>query len=178
MTKHHLAAVLLAAAIAPAALAQDAPPYTLTANVNLVSDYYFRGLTQTWGKPAIQGGFDFAHASGFYAGVWGSNVSGKQFAGGSMELDLYGGYNFKIGEDFTLGAGAIYYYYPGADTDRHTRPQQGHGGSSGRTHFLTQHRGVPQPWQATERRRTPSTATIPRKGDHEIRNRDHQAVQA
>ena len=81
---------LFAAAVAPAAVAQDAPAYTLTANVSLASDYYFRGLTQTWGKPAIQGGFDFAHGSGFYAGVWGSNVSGKQFAGGSMELDLYG----------------------------------------------------------------------------------------
>ena len=42
------------------------PSYTLSANVFLVSDYFFRGITQTWGKPAIQGGFDFVHDSGIY----------------------------------------------------------------------------------------------------------------
>ena len=93
------------------------PPYSLTANVFLVSDYYFRGITQTWGKPAIQGGFDFVHDSGVYLGTWASNVSGNQFAGGSMEWDFYGGYNYKINDDFTLGAGLYYYYYPGANND-------------------------------------------------------------
>jgi uncharacterized protein (TIGR02001 family) len=108
---------MLAAATFPtAALAQDSP-LSLSANVNLVSDYYFRGLTQTWHNPAIQGGFDAAHSSGLYAGVWASNVSGKQYAGGSMETDLYAGYNYKLNEDVTLGAGLIYYWYPGANVD-------------------------------------------------------------
>jgi uncharacterized protein (TIGR02001 family) len=111
-----IAAGVCAAAFAPnAAVAQDlAPPYTLSANVYLVSDYYFRGLTQTWHEPAIQGGFDFAHSSGFYVGTWASNVSSKQFPGGSMEWDFYGGYNHKLSDDVTIGAGGIYYYYPGA----------------------------------------------------------------
>ena len=91
------------------------PSYTLTANVFLVSDYFFRGLTQTWGKPAIQGGADWVHESGAYLGTWASNVSGNQFAGGSMEWDFYGGYNYKINDDFTVGAGLYYYYYPGAN---------------------------------------------------------------
>jgi len=91
------------------------PSYTLSANVFLVSDYFFRGLTQTWGKPAIQGGFDWVHESGAYLGTWASNVSGNQFAGGSMEWDFYGGYNYKINDDFTVGAGLYYYYYPGAN---------------------------------------------------------------
>lgn len=94
------------------------PPYTLSANVYLASDYFFRGITQTWGKPAIQGGFDFVHDSGIYLGTWGSNVSGNQFSGGSMEWDLYGGYNYKLNDDITLGAGALYYYYPGANFDK------------------------------------------------------------
>src|SRR5215468_8496898 len=50
------------------------PPYTLSANVFLVSDYFFRGLTQTWRKPAIQGGADFVHDKGIYLGTWASNV--------------------------------------------------------------------------------------------------------
>jgi len=93
------------------------PPYSLTANVFLVSDYFFRGLSQTWGKPAIQGGADFVHDSGVYLGTWASNVSGNQYAGGSMEWDFYGGYNYKINDDWTVGAGLYYYYYPGANND-------------------------------------------------------------
>jgi uncharacterized protein (TIGR02001 family) len=100
---------------APAVLAPPASPYTFTANVNAVTDYYFRGLTQTWGQPAIQGGFDASHTSGLYAGFWASNVSGNQFAGGSLETDWCGGYSHKLNDDFTLGAGLIYYWYPNAN---------------------------------------------------------------
>jgi uncharacterized protein (TIGR02001 family) len=101
-------------------LAEDAPkpPYTLSANVFLVSDYFFRGITQTWGKPAIQGGFDFSHQTGIYLGTWASNVSGNQYAGGSMEWDLYGGYLYKLNDDVSLGGGVLYYYYPGASTSK------------------------------------------------------------
>jgi len=99
--------------------AEDAkPPYSLSSNVYLVSDYLFRGQTQTWGKPGIQGGFDFAHQSGLYAGTWATNVSGNQFAGGSMELDLYAGYNGKLSEDIGYSAGLLYYYYPGANYNK------------------------------------------------------------
>lgn len=114
---------LIGFALAPSlALAEDPPKpsYTLSANVYLVSDYLFRGLTQTWGKPAIQGGFDFVHESGVYVGTWASNVSGNQFPGGSMEWDLYGGYNYKLNDDITLGAGVLYYYYPGANFQKST----------------------------------------------------------
>lgn len=123
MKKSTAAAACAAILFPSAALAQD-PPYSLTSNVSLVSDYYFRGLTQTWGEPAVQGGADFTHGSGLYAGIWGSNVSAKQFAGGTLELDFYGGYNFKLGEDITLGVGGIYYYYPGADTEEAGLPSE------------------------------------------------------
>ena len=83
-----IASVLLAALAAPAmaqtaapAAAESAPAAApaaapaLTANIGLVSDYVFRGLTQTNGRPAIQGGIDYAHSSGFYVGTWLSNIS-------------------------------------------------------------------------------------------------------
>lgn len=77
---------------APAA--EPAPPYTLAYNVGLYSQYIFRGLTQTDGSPAIQGGVDFTHSSGFYLGAWASNISwledGGNYQGFSLELDLYG----------------------------------------------------------------------------------------
>lgn len=116
-------ALLLAGVIAvPAALVSTsamadapAPSYTLTSNVSLVSDYYFRGQSQTWHKPALQGGIDFNHESGFYAGLWGSSISGKFINEGSLELDYYGGYNGKITDDFGYTFGLYGYYYPGAD---------------------------------------------------------------
>jgi uncharacterized protein (TIGR02001 family) len=125
LSKKMIAAPLIAFA-AMSAFAEEAPkvseapkpPYTLSANVFLVSDYFFRGITQTWGKPAVQGGFDFAHETGIYLGTWASNVSGNQYPGGSMEWDLYGGYNYKATDDITIGAGVIYYYYPGANLDK------------------------------------------------------------
>ena len=93
-------------------------PYSLTANVGLVSDYYFRGLTQTWHDPALQGGADLSHSSGLYAGLWGSSVSGNQYPNGSgLELDYYFGYNGKISDDFGWTVGGYGYFYPGAETN-------------------------------------------------------------
>jgi uncharacterized protein (TIGR02001 family) len=96
----------------PAMLAQS--PHTLSGNVALVGDYRFRGLSQTYTQPAIQGGVDYAAATGAYLGAWGSNVSGNQFLnGGSLELDLYGGYRWTAGK-VGLDLGTQYYWYPRA----------------------------------------------------------------
>jgi uncharacterized protein (TIGR02001 family) len=105
---------------APApAPAPAAPDNTLTANVGLFSEYIFRGLAQTGGKPAVQGGFDYAHASGFYLGTWASNISCLEDFGAyersSLEWDFYGGYKntFPGSEDWNYDVGLLYYYYPG-----------------------------------------------------------------
>lgn len=79
MNKTLLSAALAATCILPQlALAQSAPasPHTLTGNLGFVTDYRFRGISQTFEQPAIQGGIDYSHASGFYAGTWASNVYG------------------------------------------------------------------------------------------------------
>ncbi|MCE5182126.1 MAG: TorF family putative porin [Betaproteobacteria bacterium] len=103
---------------APVAAAAPASPHTITTNVNLVSEYRFRGIDQTWGQPALQGGVDYAHADGWYAGLWGSNVSGNSYPGGSLELDYYAGYNGKISDDLGWTAGGYGYYYPGANFNK------------------------------------------------------------
>jgi uncharacterized protein (TIGR02001 family) len=107
-----------AQAAAPAAAPAPTPEYTFTGNLGLVSDYRFRGISQTFKQPAIQGGFDFSHtASGIYLGNWNSNVnSGAGFPGGSIEMDFYGGWKHSWG-DFGLDLGGIYYYYPGTDAN-------------------------------------------------------------
>src|SRR5256885_17137169 len=76
MRKSILSVSVAAALLVPGlAAAQAAAPSPLTGNATLISDYRFRGISQTYQKPAFQGGFDYAHASGLYAGNWNSNVS-------------------------------------------------------------------------------------------------------
>jgi uncharacterized protein (TIGR02001 family) len=94
---------------------EPASPHTLSGNINLTSDYIFRGVSQTQNGPAIQGGFDYAHASGFYVGTWASNVDWVSLGykeDSSMEIDLYGGFRGTAG-DFGYDLGVITYYYPG-----------------------------------------------------------------
>ena len=111
-------AASVAHAQAPAA-APATPEHTLTGNVGLYSEYLFRGIAQTAGKPAIQGGFDYAHSSGLYLGTWATNISWLQDFGAytrsSLEWDFYGGYKstFPGSDDFTYDVGVLYYYYPG-----------------------------------------------------------------
>jgi hypothetical protein len=103
--------------MAQTAAAPAASEHTLTGNLAIVSDYRFRGISQTFGgsnfwAPAIQGGIDYSHASGFYVGNWNSNVSGTQYPNGSsIEMDFYGGWK-GTWDDFGLDVGTIYYYYP------------------------------------------------------------------
>jgi uncharacterized protein (TIGR02001 family) len=107
--------VTVSAQTAPAATPE---PPALTGNFGLFSEYRFRGISQTFMKPAIQGGFDYAHSSGIYLGNWNSNVnSGAGYPGGNLEMDFYGGWK-KTWGDWGLDLGGIYYYYPGTDSSR------------------------------------------------------------
>lgn len=115
MKKLIIAVAVMGAFAGSMAHAEDAvPEHSFTGNLSVVSDYRFRGVSQTFKQPAVQGGFDYAHSSGFYVGNWNSNVSGNSFTDGSIEMDLYGGYKFNITPDITADVGALYYYYPGA----------------------------------------------------------------
>jgi uncharacterized protein (TIGR02001 family) len=108
-------ALAAAAAFAPGIAGAQAASSPLTGNFTLATDYRFRGISQSFGLPAVQGGIDWAHASGFYLGNWNSSVSGNQYPNGaSLEMDFYGGYKFPLGADITLDVGGILYYYPGA----------------------------------------------------------------
>ena len=120
MKKSLIALSLIGAFAAPAAVqvaaaAEEASPHTITGNMTLATSYRFRGIDQTYGKPTLQGGIDYSHASGLYLGNWNSNVSsGAGFPDGNLEMDFYGGYRTSFG-DIGLDVGAIYYYYPGSD---------------------------------------------------------------
>lgn len=104
---------LLITALAAAAALPGLASAQVAGNIGLVSDYRFRGISQTFLEPAIQGGFDYSHSSGFYLGNWNSNVSGLVYTDGTIEMDLYGGYRFPAGP-VTLDVGLLQYLYPGA----------------------------------------------------------------
>ena len=109
------AKTLLAGALS--SVATIATAEDISANVGLASDYMFRGVSQTDNQMALQGGFDWAHASGFYIGTWASNVDSNFFGGAQdpqLEVDLYAGYGAEIGA-FSYDLGVLGYFYPGAD---------------------------------------------------------------
>ncbi len=112
-----LAATVLAgsAFMASPAFAQDEtdPPsdFTITGNAAIVSDYRFRGLSLSGGDPAIQGGINVNHASGFYVGTWASSLE-EDLGYGSMELDVFAGFTTELTSGLVADIGVLYYVYP------------------------------------------------------------------
>jgi uncharacterized protein (TIGR02001 family) len=110
------------ALVAFPASAQDTTPpgaFTITGGAAVVTDYRFRGISQTDKKFAVQGTLGVSHASGFYATVWGSSIDDYVAHGSDQEIDLIGGWR-KTYDGTTVDVGVLYYYYPGsagANTD-------------------------------------------------------------
>ena len=113
--KHVLALALPTVLVAHATFAQ------VSGNAALVSDYLFRGLSQTWGQPALQGGVD-VDADRWHAGAWTSNVSRNSYPGGGMEVDLFGDVGLFARGDWSARAGLYGYFYPGANLDHVRQP--------------------------------------------------------
>lgn len=100
------------------AMAAEEAEHSLSANVGMTSNYIFRGISQTGGDAAIQGGLDYSHRSGVYLGTWASNVGWLEdyqgYTKGNMEIDVYGGFRNSIGDTgLSYDVGAIQYIYPG-----------------------------------------------------------------
>ena len=107
------AALALTAFSAPAyAQDEEASDLTISGGAEVVSDYRFRGFSQSTEDFAIQGTISATHSSGLYVGTWGSSIG---FAGGT-EIDVYGGYKTEIVPGVTADIGATYYIYPNAPT--------------------------------------------------------------
>lgn len=102
-----------ALALSTPMVAQAESPHTFSANVGLFTDYMFRGISQTSGNPAVQGGFDYSYDTGsfadLYAGIWASNIAFD----GSVEADYYGGATGEFGNGISWDVGGLFYDYPG-----------------------------------------------------------------
>lgn len=112
-TKTVAGALLLAATATPAFARDEAAapePITITGSATVVSDYRFRGFSQTNEEATIQGGFTVTHESGAYVGTWGSGIG---FANGT-EIDVFAGFAKQVTSGVTFDIGATMYLYPGA----------------------------------------------------------------
>jgi uncharacterized protein (TIGR02001 family) len=112
-----LSSLVLSSAVLAQAKAPE-PDYTLSYNLGAVTDYRYRGISQTGGHPALQGGIDFAHKSGFYLGTWASTIHWIKDSSnngvsvkGPVEIDLYGGYKHSINDTFSFDVGGLEYWY-------------------------------------------------------------------
>ena len=116
--------VLAAVAVSGSAFAQTKAPepdYTLSYNAGLVTDYRYRGLSQSARDPALQGGVDYAHKNGVYAGAWASTITwikdsstvAPSTAKGPIEIDLYGGYKGAFNDNVSYDVGVLQYWYAG-----------------------------------------------------------------
>lgn len=106
------------------ALAEEAGEWS--GSVDLVSDYVFRGISQNNRDIALQAGIEYQHPGGFYAGVWGSNVSwlsdGTDDVSNSLEFDGYIGWRSELDSGIGLDFGVVQYHYPGDYPAGFTRP--------------------------------------------------------
>ena len=96
--------------------AAAASPFTITGGAAIVSQYRFRGLSQSDNKPVAQATFTIAHSSGFYLSTWGSSANGNNAVNiGGTEIDVYGGYTHALGKSGVTFDGGLYgYIYPGS----------------------------------------------------------------
>ena len=99
-------------AAAPAAAVDLGSGFSVGGGATLVSDYRFRGISQTDKRFAVQGTFTLSHSSGFYATWWGSSIDDYIASGSDAENDLIFGYK-KTFKSTTIDGGVLYYYYPG-----------------------------------------------------------------
>ena len=104
------AATVAALAVPAVSLAADS---SVAFNASVVTDYRYRGISQTRLKPAVQGGVDFT-AGAFYLGGWASTIKWIKDGGGdaNVEIDLYGGYKGEISKGLGYDIGLLTYQYP------------------------------------------------------------------
>jgi uncharacterized protein (TIGR02001 family) len=122
-----LATALAAGLLPTLAQADDGP---LSFNVGAVSDYRYRGISQSQLGPAVQGGADYAQGP-FYAGTWLSTIkwvedtgrqAGVSTGNAPVEWDLYGGVKGEFAKDFSYDVGLLAYVYLGEDFGNLTPP--------------------------------------------------------
>ena len=117
MKNKQMAVAVLALLASSGSVWADEPPpeHQLSYNASVVTDYRYRGISQSRLDPALQGGLDYTHTpTGLYAGTWLSTIKWTKDAGGdgNVEWDIYGGKRGDLGNGVSYDVGGLYYFYP------------------------------------------------------------------
>src|SRR5690606_11997096 len=96
-------------------------PHSVSGNISVLSSYNLRGNTALPenDKVTLQGGLDYSHATGLYAGWWTSTLDGDDAypdQTNPMEHNFYVGYNGTVNDELGFTVGTTYYYYYDIDT--------------------------------------------------------------
>lgn len=127
MKKFLLCAAVASTFMGSVAYAQDAKPaeakpeHEVSFNIGAITDYRYRGISQSGLKPALQGGADYTNnVNGLYAGTWLSTIKWTKDAGGSgsVEVDLYAGKRGEIASGVNYDVGVLTYVYPSNGLDK------------------------------------------------------------
>jgi uncharacterized protein (TIGR02001 family) len=103
--------IVAAFIVVPVAAQEQKPAWHLSAEVGIVSDYRFRGISLSDRDPALQAGLTLDHSSGAYAAIWGSLID-ETPGGAETEIDFILGYAAEVAPGLTLDAAGTYYEYP------------------------------------------------------------------
>ena len=116
MKKGVLAAAALSVFVSAASAQEATLIHDISFNAAIVSDYRYRGISQTRLDPALQAGADYVHTpTGFYVGTWASTIKWINDTGGdsNVEADIYAGKQGELGfGDLGYDIGALRYIYP------------------------------------------------------------------
>jgi uncharacterized protein (TIGR02001 family) len=84
----------------------------LTGSVGATSDFVFRGLSLTRGKPAAQASLDLEFPKEFYVGVFIATADPRAGPGPRAEMDGWAGKYWRLSEDFSGDLRVSQYTYP------------------------------------------------------------------
>ncbi|SER45216.1 TorF family putative porin [Giesbergeria anulus] len=118
--------------VAVAALTQPMMAHAdLTFNASVISEYRYRGVSQTHWQPAVQAGADFSNG-GLYLGAWASTIRWIKDSGGDapLEFDFYGGYKGELSSGLGYDLGVLRYQYPSAGLSISPNSTEVYGGVS------------------------------------------------
>jgi uncharacterized protein (TIGR02001 family) len=80
-------------------------------NLSYNSDYVWRGVSQTQGKPSVHLQGEVISDLGFYAGFYGATVDFVSEVDTDVELDYYAGYDLQVSDNIALDVGYVRYTY-------------------------------------------------------------------
>lgn len=100
--------------------------FEVSGELNLLSDYRFRGVSRSDEDPAVQAGLMVSHESGLYVGARGTSLQGmdgfRLLDQGDVQFDLYAGFRRDIGDGFEVDGGLMYYVYAGGGASDYVEP--------------------------------------------------------